>query len=302
MTTQPPAEPEHDHLTWEDIEHFLLHTEQPSERKALFHLLALCATCREAAGPLLELYRQGEITGYVTLLDVELLISEREAPALWRGLEEETLRGETDEQKMSELLDSDPRWPTWGLVLWLARESLARADLEPDRASAWSYLAEVGAAQLLSDDSTPKEWIQELRAFATAASGHVQRVRGKPVAALGCFRVARSYLDASEDPADYLPFRSCVYELEADAWLSLGRGGLGKALDCLDQALAAWALVERDRPEDRARVLVARGDVLKVLDRSDEARQAYAEAADLLDTSDDPETLGRALRTKREER
>lgn len=302
MTTQVPAEPEHDHLTWEDIVHVLLHTEKPPERKPLFHVLALCATCREAAGPLLELYRRGEITGYVTLLDVELLISEREAPALWRRLEEETLHGETDGLKMSQLLESDPRWPTWGLVVWLARQSLTRADLEPDRATAWSYLAELGAVELFSDDSTPREWIQELRAFAVAASAHVHRVRGNPDRALSRLEVAHSYLDASEDPADYLPFRPYVYELEADAWLSLGRGGLGKALDRLDRALAAWALVEPDRPEDRARVQVTRGDVLKALGRSDEARQAYAEAANLLGTSDDPETLRRALGTKREER
>lgn len=279
MTTSRPAESEHEHLTWAEIEAFFLRTEQPEERRPLYHLLTRCEACRDAAHPIPEMLEEGRIDGDSSWVEIELAVSEWEAPALWARLEADF----PDELRPAErvvILRGDDRWPTWGLCVWLVHRSLATVSAEAEAALEWARLALQGALEMPPDLPAPDAWVAELRAFAQAAVGDATRRQGDLEGAREAFRQARRHLEALDDDGDFLPFRPVVFNREAAVLEE--QGLLEEALVCLDEALEAWEVVYRHREVDRARILRHKARVLRRLHHLEEAFDVQEEVADLL--------------------
>lgn len=281
MRPSGPAEIEHDHLSREETLECLGATESAEERRPLFHLLATCPTCREAASPLLELYRERRVLLDTSFGEVQIAMEEHEAPELWRRMEADALEDAVDREEVLRRVRGDARWPTWGLVAWHARRSTEAARSDPEEAFRWAKMATAGAARLRADGATPEEWIAELRAFAHAALGNAYRVAGDLRKARVAFARAHEHLDAYPlEVADYLPFRPEVFEMESS--LHRARRDYRAAFELLDRAYAAWALVDRALPEDRARVLLKKAKLLDEIDDLEGALAVQEEAANLL--------------------
>lgn len=286
MTTVQGQDLEHQHLAWEAVDAFLYRTETPEERRVLYHLLTQCAGCREGSQPLLELRRSGVIHDSTSPLEIELAVSEHRAPDLWRELEEGPLSGADDLDEKVRRLRDDPRWPTWGLVAWLARRSLETARVDAAEAIDWGDLAAAAAARLPDDDPAPAEWSSELRAFALAALGNALRVAGDREDAEEAFDSARDALDAHEEPADFLPFRAQVLTLEAA--LRRDQRRFPDALELLDRAWDAWDTVVLAPPELRARVPWEGGRICETLGDLEGASASYYRTLELLESGADP--------------
>lgn len=275
-------DPEHEHLDWGAVQAFFYRTEAPEERTLLYHLLTRCEACREAVHPLLELRRAGWVDETTSPGEIELAISEWEAPRLWQELSD----GAATAGDRPERLRDDSRWPTWGLVAWLARQSFEAAEDDPEAAVEWGRLAVNGASRLRSEEPAPEEWNMELRAFAQAALGNAHRARGDLETAEATFRTARQALEAFDDVADFLPFRPRV--LAAEAALRREQRRYVDALELLDRAEEAWGVVNRALPEERARVRLQRAAVLDDLDDPEGACEEQRRAVDLLGPASEP--------------
>ncbi len=272
--TRPGEHHPHEHMTWERLEKFLLRTETPDERDLLLHLLSTCDTCRRACEPVLELYEAGRISIFVSWQELEAAASEWRAPKLWQELERDLLTGVASDAEALERVRNDDRWPTWGLVVHLARSAEERAEDDPGEALRRAQLAACGAFRLPEEDPFDEDWHAELQAYALAVLADLLRREGDTAEAIWVFEAARERYEAFEEPADFLPFRYRVYELEAELYREQGR--YGQACRLLDLALAAL--------EDLAPV--GAGDVVRVRDRRREAQK------DLDDLTDRMVSLG----------
>lgn len=259
--TRPGERRPHEHMTWQRLERFLLRTETPEERDPLFHLLSTCDVCRSACEPLLELYDAGRISIFVSWQEVEAAASEWRAPKLWQELEQGLLEGVDSYADTIERLRGDDRWPTWGLVVYLARSAEDKADDEPEEAMRRAKLAGCGSFNLPEEGSFDEDWQAELQAYALAVLADLLRRQGETAEADWVFEAARERYEAFEEPADFLPFRFRVYELEADLCREQGRYGRARRL--LDRAL--------DVVDDFAPV--GAGDVVRLQDRRREAQK-----------------------------
>lgn len=281
MTPRRPADIDHDHLTWEEVEEVLRHTDTARERKPLFHALARCPDCAENVHPLLELCRRRVIFTDTSFGVIEIAIEEFWAPDLWRRIEMESLEGAEGAGPVIERLKNDRRWPAWGLTAWHARQSLEAARDDPEKALVWAKLAVAGASRLKVDQPAGEDWNAELRAFAHAALGNARRVAGELGKAETSFEQAHRHLDAYPDnTADYLPFRPWVFHTESA--LLRAQRLYPQALACLDKAYEAWDVVERATPEDKVRVLLQRANLLDELQDPQGALALHEEAAGLL--------------------
>lgn len=280
MTMNRSAGSEHEHLNRGEIEAFFLHTEQPEDRRPFYHLLTQCDTCREVAHPIGALYEADLIDGASSWMEIEMAISEWEAPALWDALQAD-FPEDTDSAVDIALLRGDDRWPTWGLCVWLARRSLAMGPDDPQGALRLSRIAALGAVELPPSPDLPPPWVEELRAFTQAATGDAMRRTGNEVGAEGAFRKARGHLETYGDDGDFLPFRPVIFDREAAL-----RGDQGRwedALSCLDEALEAWECVYRNRETDRARLLRHKARVLRELRQLEEALDLHERATALVE-------------------
>lgn len=277
MTTKRPAGLEQEHLSWSDIESCFLRTEQPEERRPLYHLLCRCDACREAAHPLLELYREGQVDDLSSWVEIELAVSEWEAADLWARIEEDFPETMSPGEQTA-VLRGDDRWPTWGLAVHLARQSLQEDDLE--RASRWANVARLGALEMPPDQPAPDSWVEELKAFTQAAVGDALRRQGDFEGAAKAFRQARQHLEAFRDNGDFLPFRPKIFDREAALFRDLGR--FEDAVASLDQALEAWEVVYRHREAERAQLLRHKARVLRRMHQLEDALDLQEEAAALL--------------------
>lgn len=283
--------PEHRHLTREAVEAFLYRTEEPEERLVLYHLLTCCAPCREAAYPLLEMFRAGIVDGFTSPLEIDLAASEWNAPRLWDGWRRELLAGAETVEETLERLDAAAEWPTWGLAAWLSARSEEASRDDPQAALEWAQLAVAAASGLREDEPAPEEWNVELRAYAQAVLGNAHRVRGGLDTAERAFDTAGEMLAAyEEDPPDFLPFRARAYRLGAA--LMRDRGRFAEALELLDAAAEAWEVVHPPRPEERARVLLEKARVRQELDDPEGALLEHHRFLELLE----PTLLGNTTR------
>ena len=281
MTTRPAAAHDHDHLTWAEARYVLGRTEHAVERKPLYYTLALCEGCRRGTGALFELYRNRLVFLDTSLGEVESVLEEHAAPEVWARIEAETLGDERQVDQMLRKLQDDDRWPSWGLVSWHARCSEEAARDDPQEALRRAKLAAAGAAELPAEEPGQEFWNAELQAFAEAALGNAHRVAGELGKAQAAFERAHEHLAAYPDePAWFLAYRPRVYDLESS--LHRAQRNYKAAFEALDSAYEAWDRADRVRPEDRARVLLKKANLLDEIDDLEGALAQHERAAALL--------------------
>ncbi|HSN87771.1 MAG TPA: hypothetical protein VL025_13500, partial [Thermoanaerobaculia bacterium] len=108
---------EHEHLDDAVLERLLALDRNDDQNRELFHLLAVCPSCREAGGWLLDLHRKGALPARFGPVDAALARSRAEAPGLWDEL------SPLDSEERLVQVHADRRFVSWGLCELLVRES-----------------------------------------------------------------------------------------------------------------------------------------------------------------------------------
>jgi tetratricopeptide (TPR) repeat protein len=163
---------EHEHLDDAVLERLLAVDRNDDQNRELFHLLAVCPSCREAGGWLLDLHRKGALPARFGPVDAALARSRSEAPLLWQELA--VLHPEERQVRVY----FDRRFASWGLAEVLGRQSERTAPVDPVQAMGIAELSVQVADQILEDSPFEEQWVYQLRALAWAYLGNARRVSG----------------------------------------------------------------------------------------------------------------------------
>lgn len=164
-----------------------------------------------------------------------------------------------------ETLRGDERLADWGVVVYLADESLREE--QPDQAVRLAELAAAGALRLDDDDPAPRVWNRVLEAFTHAVWGDALRRAGRPAAAQGQLGESLVLLTMLRDDGGFLPFIPRIWEIYAK--LRADQQRWSDALVLLDRAIEMADRVEiRPDPDLPARLEAWRRELLEARDRT----------------------------------
>jgi tetratricopeptide (TPR) repeat protein len=273
---------EHKHLDAAAMERLLAVDRSAEQNEQLFHLLAVCPSCREVGGWLLELHQAKALPPVFGLIDAVLARSRAEAPQL---LDELT---SIDPQARLASLYTEPRFVSWGLCELLVRESRRRA---PEKASDALHLADlaVHVSDLLPGAALFEEpWVYQLRALAWAGLGNARRVQGDLAGAERSFEMSESWWTAGTGSAgDALGYEPVLLVLKAP--LRTVQRRFPEALKLLDQAVALYldGQPEHRDPHLAGRALISKSAVLIEMGSSESAIQALKKANGWIDPERD---------------
>lgn len=274
---------EHKHLDAAALERLLAVDRSAEQNEELFHLLAVCPSCREVGGWLLDLYQAQALPPVFGLIDAALARSRAEAPRLLEELVS------LDPEDRLARLHADPRFVSWGLCELLVRESRQAA---PENASEALHLADLavhGADMIPGDAPFEEKWIYQLRSLAWAALANAQRVQGDLSGSERSFEMSDSWWEAGtagiEDALGYEPIL-----LVLKAPLRTIQRRFPEALKLLDQAVDLFL---HGQPEHRdshlaGRSLISKAYVLIEQGESESAIEILKKANGLIDPERDP--------------
>lgn len=240
-------------------------------RALLDHLLALCPECRrvwrQASLPTREALSSSPRERYAALFERALARARQQAPNLEQEREEAPLRVAelmaTSERDLPRLLESAPRFLTWGVCDLLIQESHRAAFEDPEAAAALARLA-ISLSNRLSPVRYGAAFLKDVRAMAWAYYGNAHRVGSD-------LRQAEQALQMSEE----LIAEGTGDLLIRAQWLSL-LGSLRKDQRRFDEAgqllaeMTDVAVKLQDR-ELEARSRVQQASVLREAGRADQA-------------------------------
>jgi tetratricopeptide (TPR) repeat protein len=277
---------EHKHLDAAALENLLAVDRTAAQNQQLFHLLAVCSSCREVGGWLLELHQAQALPPLFGLIDAALARSRAEAPGL---LEELASLGF---QERLARLHAEPRFVSWGLCELLVRRS---CQTTPEEASEAVHLADLAVHMA---DMTPggepfeEQWVYQLRSLAWAGLGNASKVQGDLSGAERSFEMSDAWWEAGtvggEDALGYEPVL-----LDLKASLRMAQRRFPEALKLLDRAVDLFLEGQpghRD-PHLAGRSLIKRAAVLIEMGSSESAIVALKKANGLIDPERDPRLL-----------
>jgi len=274
---------EHKHLDAAAMERLLAVDRSAEQNEQLFHLLAVCSSCREAGGWLLELHQAQALPPVFGLIDAVLARSRAEAPRLLAELTS------TDPQGRLARLHTEPRFVSWGLCELLIRESRRSAS---DNASDALHLADLAVhlADLLPGAAPFEEpWVYQLRALAWAALANARRVQGDLSGAERSFEMSDSWWAAGTGSfGDILGYEPVLLVLKAP--LRTVQRRFPEALKLLDQAVALFldGQPEHRDPHLAGRSLISKAYVLIEMGSSESAIEVLKKANSWIDPERDP--------------
>jgi tetratricopeptide (TPR) repeat protein len=274
---------EQKHLDAAAMERLLTVDRSAEQNEQLFHLLAVCACCREVGGWLLELHQAKALPPVFGLIDAVLARSRAEAPRL---LEELTA---VDPQDRLARLHIEPRFVSWGLCELLVRESRQIAPANASEALHFADLA-VCVADLLPGTLPFEEpWVYQLRSLAWAALANARRVQGDLSGAERGFEMSDSWWAAGTGSAgDILGYEPVLLVLKAP--LRTAQRRFPEALKLLDQAVALFldGQPEHRDPHLAGRSLISKSAVLIEMGSSEAAIEVLKKANGWIDPERDP--------------
>ena len=276
------------HLSKEEIRHFVERAHDEIALKLFLHHLAVCPGCYAAGGYVLDLYLAGSLPAQFSLVDVDLAQSRAEAPGLFSRLSGLSFT------KQKGLLKDIRKFRSWGLAELLCAESLVEASKSPGKTLELSELAVLLASLLGPWEPAEEDWLFQLRAYAYAHLGNARRVVGELRSAEGAFSTSDEWWKAAESMGDVLDYEAKILALKASLRRTQGR--FSESLELLERALSANG-AEVLRPEilaNRAFTLGEAGDLegavrsfreaIAATDRATAPRKFYLLHHNLLDT------------------
>jgi tetratricopeptide (TPR) repeat protein len=198
----------------------------------LLHELARCGPCQDAGGYILDLYRAGALKIPFGVTDLVLAKSRMEAPRLWAELKD------APPHAIQRLVQTEPRFASWGLCELLCQESKRVAAEDADRAVGLSELAVLVVDLLKEDGPIEDRWLYQLRAYAWAHLGNARRVRGDLRGAEEAFAMAEPWWQTGETVGDALGYGPVILDLKASLWIAQRR--FPEALETLDQVIESY--------------------------------------------------------------
>jgi len=277
-----------EHLTKQEIRHFVEHEHDEIELKLLLHHLAVCPGCYAAGGYILDLYVAGSLPAKFSSIDLDLARSRAEAPRLYARLSGLSFA------KQQGLLKDIRKFRSWGLAELLCAESLAAAARDPGKALELAELAVLLSSLLAPWEPVEEEWLFLLRAYAYAHLGNARRVAGELRSAEAAFITADEWWEAGVSMGDVLDYEAKILALRASLRRTQGR--FAESVEFLERALGANG-AEALRPEilaSRAFTLGEAGDLegalrafrdaIAATDRTGARRLFYVLHHNLLDT------------------
>lgn len=249
------------HLDAKTLEHLLSRDQDEAQNRFLLHHLAVCPACRSVGGYLLDLYEEGRIDTEFTPVDVDLALSRRRAPRLWKRLEPHP----SDRRRA--LVRDLSRFQTWGLAEVLCEQSLDDASEDPVAALDLAELALLVAEKVEESGAFHEDWARDLLAYVWAHLGNARRVLTELRSAEEAFRRAEDYWEAGSGGC--LPYLPVLQRLRATLFFEQRR--FGEAIDLFRAAKEIYRQ-EGDSHETgkllvkEARVLEEMGDLPGALD------------------------------------
>jgi tetratricopeptide (TPR) repeat protein len=221
------------HLTHEDIDD-LLDDDTDARNRLLLHHLSVCPECYAVAGYILDLYQEGQLDDELSVTEIGLGRSRREAPAL----REKLLSHSVERQKA--LVAETTHFKSWGLAELLCRESEEEAARDPKTAAEIAEIAVAIALSLDEGDPAEKHWLHLLRANTYAHLANARRAQGDLRSAEEAAVIAYSWwTPAFEDLGDVLGYAARFFAFRAS--LRRDQRLFEDALDLTEQALEADA-------------------------------------------------------------
>lgn len=253
--------------------------------RLLLHELARCGPCQDAGGYILDLYRSGALKIPFGVGDLALAKSRMEAPRLWAELKD------APPHAVRRLVQTEPRFASWGLCELLCQESERVAAEDADRAVGLGELAVLVVDLLQEDGPLEDRWLYQLRAYAWAHLGNGRRVRGDLRGAEEAFAMADPWWQTGEAVGDALGYGPAILDLKAS--LRIAQRRFPEALEMLDQVIEAYT--EGD-PEFRDPHLAGKAQVKKALamiqmGAPESAIRLLRDARERVDLSRDPRLL-----------
>ncbi len=247
------------HLTPETLRLLLARDSTEEENRALLHQLAVCPSCYQVGGYILDLYQQGALSLSFCTVDIELARSRVEAPALLAKLE----RFSSAQQQG--LVRDTSQFRSWGLCELLCAESERLAARDAGRGVEIAELAVLVASNLDEWQPAERSWLLELRAYAWAHLANARRVLGELRSAEKAFEQADlAWEQGAADAGDAVGYAARFYALKASLRREQRRFEEAEAL--IDLALDAEA-----PPSLRGMLLIAKAKLLEEMGRLDEA-------------------------------
>jgi tetratricopeptide (TPR) repeat protein len=274
---------EHEHLDDAVLERLLAVDRNDDQNRELFHLLAVCPSCREAGGWLLDLHRKGELPARFGPVDAALARSRAEAPGLWDEL------SPLDSEEWLVRVHADRRFVSWGLCELLIRDSREVAPEDFTGAAVLADLA-VHVADLMSDGEPFEEsWIYQLRALAWGSLGNARRVGGRLPEAEHCFEMSDTWWDAgTRDAGDVLGYEPILLNLKAS--LRIPQRRFAEAFTLLDRVadLYLHGQPEYRDPHLAGRALVQKAHAQIEMGETETAIEILKKANGWIDPQRDP--------------
>lgn len=239
------------HLDRETLDHLLSRDLDETQNRFLLHHLAVCSDCHAVGGYLLDLYEEGRIDAAFTPVDVDLALSRRRAPRLWRQLRRHPAPRRWD------LVQDLARFHTWGLVELLCDESLARTSDRPEEALDLAELALLVAEKVEAAGEFHEEWARDLLALVWAHLGNARRVLGELRSAEEAFRRSEDLWESGSGGC--LPYLPDLLRLRAT--LCFERRRFPEALELLGEARVLYR--QRGDLHQEAKVMVKEARVLE---------------------------------------
>jgi tetratricopeptide (TPR) repeat protein len=275
---------EHRHLDVAGLEHLLATDRTAKQNEQLFHLLAICPSCREVGGWLLELHEADALPPVFGLIDAALARSRAEAPRLL----EELLS--VDSEVRLARMHSEPRFVSWGLCELLIRRGCQAAPRQTVEAVHLADLAVHVADRIAEDGLFEERWIYQLRSLAWAALGNARRVQGDLSTAERSFEMADSWWEAgTRNSEDALGYEPVLLDLKAS--LHLAQRRFPGAIKLLDEAVHLFLHGEHPDPHLAGRSLISKGLLLTEMGTTESAIQALKKANGLIDPGREPRLL-----------
>jgi tetratricopeptide (TPR) repeat protein len=277
---------EHKHLDAAALENLLAMDRTAAQNEQLFHLLAVCPSCREVGGWLLELHQAKALPPLFGPIDAALARSRAEAPSLLEEL------APLDPQDRLARLHAEPHFVSWGLCELLVRKS---RQIAPEQVAEAVHLADLAvhvADMIPGGEPFEEQWVYQLRSLAWAGLGNASKVQGDLSGAERSFEMSDSWWEAgTAGTEDALGYESILLDLKAS--LRMAQRRFPEALKLLDRAVDLFleGQPEHRDPHLAGRSLIKRAAVLIEMGSSESVIQALKKANGLIDPDRDPRLL-----------